>query len=211
MKRVLSALAVIPLLAACSGAPATSTPASTPPASAVATPAPTTVKPTPTKTARSFSAAELALIQASGRSTTDSNIDEFIESAHNVCDTVKPLSDEAVLMSLQQVDAEARKRAGQIMIFLCEQERLMSVVVAAEVGGFASGTYYVGDGENEIKPGKYKTAGAAQNCYWVRKDANGEIIDNELVANAPGGVRMTVRASDHEVTLQGCGIWIPDA
>ena len=69
----------------------------------------------------------------------------------------------------------------------------------------------MGDGENEITPGKYKTAGAAQNCYWVRKDANGEIIDNELVANAPGGVRMTVRASDHEVTLQGCGIWIPDA
>lgn len=208
MKRLLLALVLLPVLAACSGAPASAPDASV---GATSTPAPTSAKPTPSKVPRSFSTEELALIEASGRSTSDSNIEEFIDSAHNVCDTVKPLSDETVLMSLQQVDADARKRAGQIMIMLCGEERLMSVVIAAESGGFASGTYYVGDGEGEIKPGKYKTVGAVQDCYWVRKDANGEIIDNDLVRNAPSGVRLTVKSSDHEVTMQGCGIWMPNA
>lgn len=211
MKRIASSLAIIPLLVACSGGAPTSVASSpsVPPATATAVRSAT---PTPIKTAPYFNTAELALLQAAGWSATESGAEEFIESAHQLCDTFDKTTDEDAFEALRGSTPDKKRTAGQILMLLCsDSERYMQIVVAVEIPeARASGTYYVGDGDDDIKPGDYRTIGGVRNCYWVRKDKKGEIIDNDLVSNAPGGVQMTVKASDYEVTMERCGLWIPN-
>lgn len=210
MKRIAVCLAIIPLLVACSGGAPTSV-ASSP--SAPPTPTATrSATPTPIKTAPYFNTAELALLQAAGWSATESGAEEFIQSAHELCGTFDKTTDEDAFEALRGSTSDKRRTAGQILMLLCsDSERYMQIVLAVEIPeARASGTYYVGDGDDEIKPGDYRTIGAVRNCYWVRKDKKGEIIDNDLVSSAPGGVRMTVKTSDYEVTMERCGLWIPN-
>lgn len=143
---------------------------------------------------------------------TEPGAEEFIESAHELCDTFDKTTDEDAFEALRGSTSDKKRTAGQILMLLCsDSERYMQIVVAVEIPeARASGTYYVGDGDDEITPGDYRTIGGVRNCYWVRKDKKGEIIDNDLVSNAPGGVRMTGKASDYEVTMERCGLWIPN-
>lgn len=210
MKRIAAVLAILPVLTACSGGAASS-----PSPTQTATPTPVathSAMPTPTKTTPYFNTAELALLQAAGWSPSESGADGFIDSAHDLCDTFEDVSDEAVFEAMRTSADDKKKTAGQILMLLCDDpDRYMPLVVAVEIPeARASGTYYVGEGADEIKPGDYKTVGAVRDCYWVRKNKSGDIIDNDLVSNAPGGVRMSVKASDYEVTMERCGIWIPN-
>lgn len=192
------------LLVGCSAPQSpTVSPAATP------TPTATSAAPTPTPTP-SFTADELALLQADGWRVTDPAAKGFIDSAHALCSSFASLKDEDIFAGLKDATKEKRLTAGRILLLLCKDARYMPLVIAAEMpGAVASGTYYVGTATGELAPGQYKTAGGAQNCYWVRKDKAGKILANDLVANAPGGVRITVKPSDYEVTMQRCGIWVP--
>lgn len=61
---------------------------------------------------------------------------------------------------------------------------------------FTDGSYIVG---KDIEPGTYQAT--EKDCYWVRKDQAGEIIDNNF------GTVMTVRGSDYLVETNRCGNW----
>ena len=190
------------LLAGCTAAPA---------ATPTATPTQSGSTPTPTKLARTFTTQEEALLTAGGWSKSDPALDDFLTSAHSLCATFDGVTDEEIFEAMRQSPTDKKVTGGQIMTLLCDDSaRYMPIVVAVDMPeARASGTYYVGDGDGGIKPGDYRTIGAATDCYWVRKDKSGDIIDNDLVKSAPGGVRLTVKKSDYEVTLQQCGIWIP--
>ena len=160
--------------------------------------------------ATSFTADVLALLKADGWSAADPAAAAFVESAHDVCSSFASIADEDIFMALKDSTEAQRETGGRIMLLLCNEPRFVPLVVAAEIPeSIVSGTYYVGTASGELAPGKYKAAGAVENCYWVRKDKTGDILDNDLVSNAPGGVRITVKPTDYEVTMERCGVWVP--
>ena len=204
----LATLACCLLLTGCSAAPSV-----TPSPTAIDTAASSTTATTTTTTkAPSYTTQELALLAASGfKPTADQDVTAFLAQAHKLCTAFATATDDDVFSALKDSTADKRKTAGQILMFLCEDDRYTPLIIAAELpGSLASGTYYVGTGTGQIPPGAYRTIGAVQNCYWVRKNKSGGIIDNDMVTNAPGGVKLTVKASDYQVTMSRCGVWIPD-
>jgi hypothetical protein len=64
-----------------------------------------------------------------------------------------------------------------------------------------NGIYTVG---SEIIPGKWRSAGSGDGCYWARLDSGQNIIDNHF--GLSGGT-VTVRPTDYEVELLDCGTW----
>jgi len=68
------------------------------------------------------------------------------------------------------------------------------------------GTYEVGTGKNEIKPGTYQTTGSVDDCYWERTRADGGIVANNFVTHAKT-ITVTVKASDGSFTTERCGTW----
>lgn len=164
------------------------------------------------KPAPTFTAAELALMEADGWKATDSGAQSYIDRAHDLCDTMDQSEDVDIFTALRESEDGKRRTAGRIMLLLCDNsERFAPIIVASELpGARASGLYYVGDGPAEIAPGRYRTIGGVKDCYWKRAREDGDIIANDLVTSAPGGVRITVKASDHSVVMERCGIWIPE-
>ncbi|MFJ8917801.1 hypothetical protein, partial [Amycolatopsis sp. NPDC102389] len=67
----------------------------------------------------------------------------------------------------------------------------------------SDGTYEVGQGPGKIAPGKWKAVRAANDCYWERTSATGDIIDNKFVTHATTMI-INVRRTDGSVTFQGC-------
>ena len=68
---------------------------------------------------------------------------------------------------------------------------------------YSNGKYEVG---KDIKPGKYRTTGDLENCYWARLSRSGEIIDNNFAA-AAREITVTIQKSDGMFTTEGCGTW----
>lgn len=68
---------------------------------------------------------------------------------------------------------------------------------------FDDGRYTVGNKPGLILPGRYRLRGPLANCYWERSTANGSIIANQFITNAPGGVTVSVRSGEG-FTSQGC-------
>jgi len=56
----------------------------------------------------------------------------------------------------------------------------------------------------EIAPGKWKSTGAGDSCYWARLDGNQKTLGNHF-GNAGGTV--TIRTTDYEVSFNDCGAW----
>ena len=56
----------------------------------------------------------------------------------------------------------------------------------------------------EIAAGRWRSAGSGDDCYWARLNQNQDAIDNHY--GLAGGT-VTIRASDYEVTFEGCGTW----
>jgi len=63
------------------------------------------------------------------------------------------------------------------------------------------GFYLVGD---EIAPGKWRSTGKGDRCYWARLDDKQEWLDNYF--GMSGGV-LTIQPTDFMVQLEDCGIW----
>lgn len=64
-----------------------------------------------------------------------------------------------------------------------------------------NGFYTVG---LEIAPGRWRSTGSNDDCYWARLDGSQEIIDNHF---GSAGETVTVAASDYEVQFSDCGQW----
>lgn len=79
-----------------------------------------------------------------------------------------------------------------------------------EPKGFGEGMYLVGD---DIKPGRYKTAGPADtdfpNCYWARlKGTTGSLDDIAANGNPEGPSFVTIKSSDEAFETSGCKDWV---
>lgn len=69
---------------------------------------------------------------------------------------------------------------------------------AAKANTFdGDGVYIVGQ---DVQAGTYKSAGG-QTCYWVRKNKNGDIIDNHL---GSGPTVVVIRTTDFSIEVSGC-------
>jgi hypothetical protein len=68
------------------------------------------------------------------------------------------------------------------------------------------GTYIVG---TDISPGKWKSSGGGDSCYWARLSAFtgtlGAIIANHL--GGGGATIVTIRSTDKGFSTEGCGTW----
>lgn len=56
----------------------------------------------------------------------------------------------------------------------------------------------------EILPGKWRSSGTGDNCYWARLDANQNLLDNHF---GRAGGTVNIRSTDSEVEFSDCGIW----
>lgn len=56
----------------------------------------------------------------------------------------------------------------------------------------------------EIAPGRWRSTGSGDDCYWARLDGWQDTLDNHF-GNAGGSV--TIRATDYEVRFEDCGMW----
>ncbi len=68
----------------------------------------------------------------------------------------------------------------------------------------SGGVHIVGTEPGQLPPGTYQSSPGVDECYWERTRANGDIIDNDFVSFAAGGVIVRVAASDASVEF-GCG------
>ena len=66
------------------------------------------------------------------------------------------------------------------------------------------GNYTVGV---DVQPGRYKTLGPVDGCYWETLDSAGEINDNNFVNAAPQ-VIATIRKADFAFNSERCGPWV---
>jgi hypothetical protein len=57
----------------------------------------------------------------------------------------------------------------------------------------------------DISPGTWRSESGYDQCYWERNNRQGDILGNHF--GLSGGV-MTIRVSDFQVHMQGCGVWV---
>ena len=65
------------------------------------------------------------------------------------------------------------------------------------------GTYIVG---LSIAPGRWRSNGQGNRCYWEKSSVTNEIIDNHL---GPASVIVEIAPTDFQFEAHGCGIWVP--
>lgn len=56
----------------------------------------------------------------------------------------------------------------------------------------------------DILPGKWRSNGSGNECYWARLDANQELLNNHF--GIAGGT-VTILPTDYEVEFSDCGMW----
>ncbi|ALG06865.1 hypothetical protein AOZ06_07890 [Kibdelosporangium phytohabitans] len=90
---------------------------------------------------------------------------------------------------------------------LCpEQVSTLERVIRGDVP-FGSGTFEIGAGPEQVKPGTYRTTRrSVEDCYWERTRADGEIIQNKLVTHAKR-LTVTIKPTDGSFTSERCGTW----
>lgn len=107
--------------------------------------------------------------------------------------TIDQLNGEAQAVKDQSAKLDAREAAVKAREDAVGVQE--NVIAANTFQG--DGTYIVG---KDIQPGQYRSAGGA-SCYWVRQDANGGILDNNL---GSGPAVLTVRSTDATLRVSRC-------
>lgn len=92
-----------------------------------------------------------------------------------------------------------------IPLLCTEHQGALDDVIEGNVP-FGSGTYEIGTGKGQIKPGRYRTTRTVDDCYWERTRTDGEIIDNNFATHAQS-ITVTVAPTDGSFTSQRCGSW----
>lgn len=203
MKPVLAFACLIILLTGCSDSSADA-----PSMSAPATETTPSPSPSPTHT---FTTGEVTALARSGYSPYDPEAQEFVDNSHNLCESFANLDELDALTALMSASKSKLRQVHDIAEYICEDKTLTKLVEARQKGAIPDGDYYVGKKSGEIRPGTYRTMEGVTSgsCYWSRLRKNGDIIDNDLIERAPGGVRITVSKTDYRVTMKRCGIWVP--
>lgn len=108
----------------------------------------------------------------------------------------KRRADEEAAAAQRKAELDAQAAA------IAQREKAVAGAEAAKrANEFGDGVHEVGV---DIQPGKYKTSGAASDCYWSKNRRDGGIIDNDL----PGGdTTIVIEASVFTFKSGDCGTW----
>lgn len=119
------------------------------------------------------------------------------------------------LAGREQVAAQTdngRRIVTMVPILCPDQQPLIDEALSgnAVMKRFIDGKYIVGAGYNPsgphlVAPGTYST-GPVSDCYWERADAQGNIIDNNMVSISQS-ITVTIEESDGAFTSRKCGPW----
>lgn len=94
------------------------------------------------------------------------------------------------------------------VVAACPEFAALFADMAAKISSgqvFDDGTYAVG---TDVPAGTYVTAGTGiTDCYWARTTSGGDIIDNNFIGFAPGGVTISIRAGEG-LEVSNCGLWV---
>jgi hypothetical protein len=110
-------------------------------------------------------------------------------------------------IAVQSYDSPRAVEVFQIGVpILCpDQTGSLQKVVEGKVP-FGSGTYEIGSGLDQLKPGTYRTTHSVDDCYWERTRPDGQIIQNNSATHAKS-ITVTIKANDGSFTSQRCGTW----
>ncbi|WP_062429457.1 hypothetical protein [Herbidospora daliensis] len=71
---------------------------------------------------------------------------------------------------------------------------------------FGDGVHRVGE---DIMAGTYTTTGGrTADCHWEQSSVDGDILDSDVIRDAPKELQVTVRTGE-SFKSQGCGTWAP--
>jgi len=161
---------------------------------------PSAASPTATQAiAQAFTIAERSYLDALPGGIGDGRQRELVNLGQGVCrstDLSTTAIAETITGSFNSTQATA--------VVTAATEHLCPGREFADPNAISDGTYEVGV---DVEPGKYKTPGGSDSCYWARLRANdgasGDIIDNSL---AVGPQTVTINAGEYFET-RGCGTW----
>lgn len=115
--------------------------------------------------------------------------------------------DAAVDTARAEIEAEFVEREAALAAQQEEVEQREAAVSTTEstiaASTFPDGNYIVGV---DIPPGRYRSSGQGDSCYWERLTADGSDIIDNYIGNAPAIA--TVREGELFQTTR-CGVWSP--
>lgn len=105
-----------------------------------------------------------------------------------------------------KVQAELQERDDALTVRSAQLDAREAKVTQEETAAKATtidrdGVYEVGV---DIQPGKWKTSGEGQSCYWETTSKGGDIMDND---NVSGPTVVVIPASAFSFTSKDCGTW----
>jgi hypothetical protein len=129
-----------------------------------------------------------------------------IDAANKARSVAENRATNAVSEARTKVQAELADREAALDTRGAElNEREQKVTKLEEA---AKANTITGDGVYEvgvdIQPGKWKTSGSGQSCYWELTSKGGDIIDND---NVSGPTVIVIPASAFSFTTTRCGTW----
>ena len=149
-------------------------------------------------------------VEQAGLAAAASGFDDAAALVHRMCGVLTPTSEMLPVEALNnQVHGDAGKlRIAEIGIpLLCPGQQ--AVLHDLEVGNLpiTAGRHEIGTGPAQVRPGTYRTTDSADDCYWERTRADGEIIDNSFATHAQQ-ITVTISSTDGSFNSQRCGKWV---
>ena len=144
-----------------------------------------------------FTKAERRYLNAKGVEAGSRRADRVVSDAQQACNDLSGTREQRLTIIVDRLAVYQKP-----IRFLCP--RYEADLADAE-HAFKDGNYAV---PKDVKPGDYRTFGAASDCFWERSTSRGDVIDSSFVANAPNGARVTIRRSDGGFKSEGCELWL---
>ncbi|MEU1073180.1 hypothetical protein ABZ404_11055 [Streptomyces sp. NPDC005878] len=219
---VLAGAGVIALLAGCSGAGGTTTGAPSTSSSAEIGAASSFSVSMPPATPAYPDTPEGDLDKwAAGQGLTVNDLYEGSPAAYvqDICESMSNQQSSGTepgewLAVAQKPDADETAILRQGMPKLCPKwsRTALDALKGDYVHTYSDGTFTVksepGTDAEAIAPGRYRTTGQLQDCYWERTSRSGEILANQF-ATAAQEITVVIRSSDGFFTSRSCGTWKP--
>ncbi|MCM3849992.1 PASTA domain-containing protein [Pseudonocardia sp. DR1-2] len=148
-------------------------------------------------------------VKAAGLTLPSNYYDSGYNLAKDACGTLRSGSIAPELWLSRHFGAQGgdELRAYEIVLpMMCPE--FVPALDLAKSGetGFDDGTYEIGRQLGSVAPGTFRLTGTADDCYWERTSAGGDIIANKFITHGTA-VTVTIRASDGSFTSQNCGDW----
>lgn len=105
-------------------------------------------------------------------------------------------------VTIQPSDVEFYTRGCGNWVML-DTNNKPALPLAQQQASKRDGTYIIG---LNIAPGRWRSNGQGNRCYWEKSTVTNEIIDNHL---GVASVIVEIAPTDFQFEARGCGIWVP--